>query len=47
MRTDERHTVSLNDLSYVKLKGKGHFGESFSDVVLRLLDENEKIRDED
>ena len=38
---DRRVTVGLRYDVYSKLREKGKFGETFSDVVLRLLDELE------
>lgn len=32
-----RHTITLNEDAYVKLKDSGRFGESYSDLVLRLV----------
>ena len=37
-----RHTVNLNDKAYIKLKQFGAFGESYSQLVLRLLETIEK-----
>ena len=33
----KRHTVSIRDNVYTELLGCGKFGESFSDVINRLL----------
>jgi predicted CopG family antitoxin len=33
----KRHTVSIRDNVYTELLGYGKFGESFSDVIDRLL----------
>ena len=33
-----RHTVSLNTKVYTRLKNCGEFGESFSELINRLLD---------
>ncbi|MGH9924996.1 MAG: antitoxin VapB family protein [Nitrososphaeraceae archaeon] len=33
----KRHTVSIRDKVYVELLEHGKFGESFSDVINRLL----------
>ncbi len=38
----ERHTVTLNDTAFSRLRNKGHFGESYSKVILRILDQAEK-----
>lgn len=40
---DKRYTVLLHQSVYHRLKSRGMFGESFSDVVDRLLDESEKV----
>ena len=34
-----RHTITLNDMAFLRLKNKGHFGETYSDVILRLLNQ--------
>lgn len=38
----KRHTIALDNNAYLRLKSKGQFGESFSEVVTRLLDIVEK-----
>jgi predicted CopG family antitoxin len=38
-----RVTVALREDVYTKLKNKGRFQESFSDLVARLLDEVDKL----
>ena len=35
--TDKRHTISVNTGVYTKLRQLGAFGESFSDVLERIL----------
>lgn len=35
---NRRYTITINSDAYVKLKKSGRFGESFSDVILRLID---------
>ena len=32
-----RHTITLNEDAYVKLKNRGRFGESYSELILRLV----------
>ena len=32
-----RHTMTLNDLSFNKLRNAGYFGESYSQLILRLI----------
>lgn len=36
---NDRHTITINNEAYRKLKEKGIFGESYSELVTRLLDE--------
>ena len=38
----ERHTITLHSDAYQKLVKFGRFGESFSDVINRLVDTVEK-----
>jgi predicted CopG family antitoxin len=38
----KRCTVLLKEEVYSRLRAIGRFGESFSDVVARLIDESEK-----
>jgi hypothetical protein len=33
-----RHTKTLNEEAYLKMKSKGVFGESYSELVTRLAD---------
>jgi predicted CopG family antitoxin len=33
----ERHTITINQMAFEKLKMKGLFGESYSEVILRLV----------
>jgi predicted CopG family antitoxin len=33
-----RHTITLNDEAYLKMKSMGKFGESYSELVTRLAD---------
>ena len=42
-----RCTVLLREEVYQRLRKKGLFGESFSDLINRLLSETEKMKDED
>ena len=32
-----RHTITINDQAFLKLIDNGWFGESYSDVILRVL----------
>jgi predicted CopG family antitoxin len=34
----ERHTITINHKAFEKLREKGIFGESYSDVIVRLVD---------
>jgi predicted CopG family antitoxin len=40
-------TVLLKEKVYAQLKRRGRFGETFSDVVARLLNESEEIKQRD
>jgi predicted CopG family antitoxin len=40
---NKRCTVLLREGVYRRLRTKGQFGESFSDLVARLLDELEQV----
>lgn len=40
-----RHTVTLNQEAYDKLSQLGKFGESFSELVLRLVRQAELKKD--
>jgi predicted CopG family antitoxin len=33
-----RHTISINDEVYNKLRRKGAFGESYSQLIIRLIE---------
>jgi predicted CopG family antitoxin len=37
-----RHTITINDEAYLKIRSKGKFGESYSELVTRLVDLAEK-----
>jgi hypothetical protein len=39
--TTERHTLTINHTTFLRLKKKGFFGESFSELITRILDELE------
>ncbi len=43
--TGIRHTITLGHQTFVRLKKKGMFGESCTDLVSRLLDQLEKVKD--
>ena len=40
---NERHTITLSGDAYLKLKSRGEFGESYSDLISRLIDELDLI----
>jgi predicted CopG family antitoxin len=40
-----RNTITLNHDVFLRLKKVGIFGESYSDLIGRLLDEKEKERE--
>jgi hypothetical protein len=33
-----RHTITLSEYTFRKLRGVGTFGESYSDLILRLIE---------
>jgi predicted CopG family antitoxin len=35
---NSRHTITLNHVAYQKLRSKGVFGESYSELISRLAD---------
>jgi predicted CopG family antitoxin len=39
--TGVRHSLTINHTTYLRLKKKGLFGESFSELISRILDELE------
>jgi hypothetical protein len=44
-QTGSRHTITLGHETLVRLKEKGTFGESYTELVSRLLDQLERIND--
>lgn len=34
-----RHSITINHSTFLRLKARGFFGESFSDPITRILDE--------
>jgi len=45
-RRQARHTITLNDSAFSRLRNEGHFGESYSEVILRVLDQLMEIKKE-
>jgi len=41
---NRRHTLSIGDEAYKKLKSKGNFGESYTKLILRLLDTIDAVK---
>jgi predicted CopG family antitoxin len=39
----KRVNICVNHKVYAKLRDRGKFGESFSDLISRILEESEKI----
>jgi predicted CopG family antitoxin len=37
----KRHTLTINHEAFVKLKSRGMFEESYSDLISRLTDNNQ------
>ena len=40
---NDRHTITINENAFLKLRNIGRFGESYSDVILRLIDAAPKM----
>lgn len=36
-----RHSLTINHTTFLRLKKKGYFGESFSELISRIIDELE------
>jgi hypothetical protein len=36
-----RHSITINHSTFLRLKARGFFGESFSDLISRIIDELE------
>lgn len=41
----KRYTISITDTTYQRLKHRGQFGESFTDLISRILDFYENNRE--
>lgn len=41
-----RHSITINHSTFLRLKARGFFGESFSDLITRILDELENRNSE-
>ena len=41
--TSNRHTITLDHSTCMRLKSKGSFGESYSQIITRLLDKFENV----
>jgi predicted CopG family antitoxin len=37
-KTNNRHTITIDDKTFQLLKGKGNFGETYSEVISRLIE---------
>jgi hypothetical protein len=40
---NERHSLTINHSTFVRLKQIGVFGESFSELISRMIDELDSI----
>jgi predicted CopG family antitoxin len=38
-----RHTITLDDSTFKKLRSKGNFGESYADLISRLIERADNI----
>ncbi len=43
-KSNARHTVTLNQIAFELLKQEGRFGESYSQLILRILNELQKLK---
>ena len=43
-KSNTRHTVMLNEASFELLKKEGRFGETYSQLIFRILTELERTR---
>lgn len=41
-----RHTITINHSTFDKLKNQGRFGESYSDLISRVLNQLESTKKE-
>jgi predicted CopG family antitoxin len=39
----ERHTITINHNAFVKLKSEGQFGETYSDLICRLVERGDSF----
>lgn len=37
-KTNYRHTITIDDKTYQLLRSKGNFGETYSEVISRLIE---------
>jgi predicted CopG family antitoxin len=42
-QSNTRHTITLDDSTFQKLRCIGNFGESYSDVISRLIERADNI----
>lgn len=40
---NERHSLTINHSTFIRLKEIGVFGESFSELISRMIDERDSI----
>jgi hypothetical protein len=43
--TSNRHTITIDHSTFMRLKSKGHFNETYSQLITRLLDQFENTGD--
>jgi hypothetical protein len=44
--TSNRHTITIDHSTFMRLKNKGHFNETYSQLITRLLDKFESVNGE-
>jgi hypothetical protein len=42
-----RHTITIDHPTFLRLKSKGRFGESYSQLITRILDHVESVTEKD
>lgn len=41
-----RHTITINGPAFSKIRSRGRFGETYSEVILRVFELADKVQDE-
>ncbi len=43
---NKRHTITIDHATFLRLKNKGYFDESYSQLISRLIDQAERVNNE-